>query len=87
LLEALEKLWKEHKKNMQKIKARTMGRALLQKKSSITSKIKKAGQAESEQAKASITSATNGLQSSVKGQFGKKVIQVFEKQNKLLDKF
>ncbi|EOL50372.1 hypothetical protein [Enterococcus caccae] len=87
MLEAVEKLWKEYKKNMQKVSARAIGRALVQKKESEKKKVKRLGEAEEKIAKASISTATSGLQESVKGQFGKKVTQVLDDQGKTLDNF
>lgn len=87
MLEAIEKLLKEYKKNLQKMNAQATAMALVQKKDSLVKKTKKSGEMESESAKSSITSATNGLRETVKGQFGKKVTQVLEDQGKMLDKF
>lgn len=87
MLEAIEKLLKEYKKNLQKMSAQATAMALVQKKDSLVKKTKKSGETESESAKSSITSATNGLGETVKGQFGKKVTQVLEDQGKMLDKF
>ncbi|MFK4567909.1 hypothetical protein [Enterococcus sp. UD-01] len=87
MLEAIEKLLKEYKKNLQKMSAQATAMALVQKKDSLVKKTKKSGETESESAKSSIISATSGLGETVKGQFGKKVTQVFEEQGKMLDKF
>lgn len=85
MLEAIEKLLKEYKKNLQKMSAQATAMALVQKKDSLVKKTKKSGEAESESAKSSINSATSGLRETVKGQFGKKVIQVLDEQGKMLD--
>ncbi|ALS02702.1 hypothetical protein ATZ33_15355 [Enterococcus silesiacus] len=87
MLEAIEKLLKEYKKNLQKMSAQATAMALVQKKGSLVKKTKKSGETESESAKNSITSATSGLGETVKGQFGKKVTQVLDEQGKMLDKF
>ena len=87
MLEAIEKLLKEYKKNLQKMSAQATAMGLVQKKDSLVKKTKKSGETESESAKNSITSATSGLGETVKGQFGKKVTQVLDEQGKMLDKF
>lgn len=87
MLDKLEKIWKEFKKNLQKTKARTAGITLLQKKEKIVETVKEAGEAEGQLAKESITSAATGLQEAVKGQFGDKVTQAFEDQSKSLEQF
>lgn len=87
MLEAIEKLLKEYKKNLQKMSAQATAMALVQKKDSLVKKTKKSGETESESAKSYITSATSVLGETVKGQFGKKVTQVLDEQGKMLDKF
>lgn len=86
MLEAIEKLLKDYKKNLQKISVKTTASALLQKKDAIVKKAKKSGETESDSAKNSISSAISGLEETVKGQFGKKVTQVLDEQGKMLDK-
>lgn len=83
----LEKLMKQYKKNMQKAKVRAVGLSGSQSKNTKRAKIKVTGEQESKSAKKSISKATDGLQKSVKGQFGKKVIEVFDKQKQTLDNF
>lgn len=87
MLETIEKLLKEYKKNLQKVSAQAAAMALTQKKDNFVNKTKKSGETESESAKGSIISATSGLGETVKGQFGKKVTQVLDEQGKMLDKF
>ncbi len=87
MLETIEKLLKEYKKNLQKVSAQAAAMALIQKKDNFVNKTKKSGETESESAKGSITSAASGLGETVKGQFGKKVTQVLDEQGKMLDKF
>lgn len=86
MLEAIEQLLKEYKKNLQKMSARATALALLQRKDTMVQKTKKSGETESESAKNAISSATSGLQETVKGQFGNKVTQVLEEQGKMVDK-
>lgn len=82
MLEAIEKLLKEYKKNLQKMNAQATAMALVQKKDSLVKKTKKSGETESKSAKNVITSAARGLGKIVKGQFGKKVTQVLDEQGK-----
>lgn len=83
----LEKLMKQYRKSMQKTKVRAVGRSGSQSKNTKKAKIILAGEQESKVAKTSISKATTGLQKTVKGQFGKKVTEVFDKQKQTLDKF
>ncbi|MGX4687643.1 hypothetical protein JNUCC83_12440 (plasmid) [Vagococcus sp. JNUCC 83] len=85
--EVLEKLLKEFKKNVQKSKVRAVGRSGVNSMGKLKKKVKSSGEQESKSAKASISKATTGLQATVKGQFGKKVTEVFDQQQKTLDKF
>ncbi|WP_206911618.1 hypothetical protein IGL98_000938 [Enterococcus sp. DIV0840] len=87
MLEALEKLLKEYKKNAQKTKVRAIGRSGVQSKELKKEKIIRLGEQESKRAQKSISKATTGLQDTVKGQFGKKVTEVFDKQKQTLDNF
>ena len=86
MVEVIEKLLKEYKKNLQQISAQATAMALVQNKDSLVKKTKKSGETESESSKNSIISAVSGLGETVKGQFGKKVAQVFDEQGKMLDK-
>lgn len=87
MLDAIGKLLKEYKKNLQKMSAQTTALALVQRKESLVKKAKKSGETESESAKTSITSAASGLGETVKGQFGKKIGQVLDEQGNMLNKF
>lgn len=87
MLEALEKLLKEYKKNAQKTKVRAIGRSGFQSKEVKKEKIIRLGEQESKSGQKAISKAITGLQETVKGQFGKKVTEVFEKQKQTLDNF
>ena len=87
MLDVLEKLLKEYKKNVQKTKVRSVGRSGVMSKDSLKQATNILGEQESKSAKNSISKATTGLQATVKGQFGKKVIEVFDQQQKTLDNF
>lgn len=87
MLDILEKLMKEYNKNVQKTKIRAICRSGVQSKEVKKAKTKRLGEQESKQAKKSISTASKGLQESVKGQFGKKVTKVLDTQKKTLDTF
>lgn len=87
MLEALEKIMKEYRKNVQKTKVRAIGRSGSQSKELKKEKTIRLGEQESKTAQKAISKATSGLQETVKGQFGKKVTQVFDKQKQTLDNF
>ena len=87
MLDALEKLLKEYKKNSQKAKVRAVGRSGVTSMNSFQQATELQGEQEIKTAKSSISKATKGLQTSVKGQFGKKVTEVFDEQQKILDNF
>ena len=87
MTDILEKLMKQYKKNLQKTKVRAIGRSGLKSKESKKKKTIRLGEQESKSAQKAISTATNGLQETVKGQFGKKVTQVFDKQKQTLDNF
>lgn len=87
MLEVLEELLKEYKKNVQKTKVRAVGRSGVTSTNSLKQAVKLLGEQESKSAKTTISKATTGLESTVKGQFGKKVTTVFNRQQQTLDKF
>lgn len=87
MLDVLEKLLKEYKKKAQKAKVRAIGRSGSMSTSSLERAVKLLGEQESKSAKTSISKTTKELKSTVKGQFGKKVTEVFDKQKQTLDKF
>ena len=83
-MELLEKLWKEYQKNLQKVKAQSLGLSLLQQ----SKKVQKSKRREKNalgQAKRSIENANTGLEKSVQGQFGKKVTDVLDIQSQTID--
>lgn len=84
-MDVIEKLWKEYKKNTQKIKARAISRSTVSQQSRTVQTFKKQGKEATEQAKSSTSEASEGLQQSVQGQFGKKVTEVFDKQKETLE--
>lgn len=86
-MEALDELMREYKKNVQKTEVKAIGRSGSQSKESKKAKTKKLGKQESKLAKASLSKTTTGLQSTVKGQFGKKITKVFDQQKQMLDEF
>lgn len=86
-LDLLDELMKTYKKNVQKVKVRSIGRSGNQSKKEKKSTIKKAGKQESKLAKDSISKTTTGLQSTVKGQFSKKITIILDQQKKTLEDF
>ncbi len=87
MVEVLERLLKEYRKNAQKIKVRAIGRSGANSKEIKKRIITRLGTIESRNAQKSISKATKGLEETVKGQFGTKVTEVFEKQKQTLDNF
>lgn len=87
MLEALEKIMKEYRKNMQKAKVKAVGFSGSQSKEQTKEKIIRLGEKESKAAQKAISTATAGLQETVKGQFSKKVTQVLDQQKETLDNF
>lgn len=86
-LDFLDELMKTYNKNVQKVKVRAIGRSRNHSKKEKKSTIKKAGKQESKLAKDSISKTTTGLQSTVKGQFSKKITTILDQQKKTLEDF
>lgn len=87
MLEELEKLWKELKKNNQKTEIRAIGRAKKQKGDKKQKTLKSEGESQLKEVKSSLSATTGGIEESVKGQFGKKIKQVLKEQNQTVDNF
>lgn len=86
-LDLLDELMKMYNKNVQKVKVRAIGRSGNKSKKEKKSTIKNAGKQESELSKDSISKTTTGLQSTVKGQFSKKITTILDQQKQTLDGF
>ncbi|WP_236658856.1 hypothetical protein [Carnobacterium maltaromaticum] len=86
-LDLLDELMKTYNKNVQKVKVRAIGRSGNQSRKSKKTTIKNAGKQESKLAKDSISKTTTGLQSTVKGQFSKKITTILDQQKTTLDGF
>ncbi|EPH68901.1 hypothetical protein D929_02694 [Enterococcus faecalis 02-MB-P-10] len=86
-MDAVEKLWKEYKKSLQKVKVLTLSMSLVREQRDQVRKAKKTGDEALKDAQKAIGQSSDGLEKSVKGQFGKKVTEVMEKQKKMLDSF
>lgn len=84
--ELAKKLLKELKKNLEKIRVQAIGSAKIQKSHSKKQEAEKQGQTAIESAKTALSSSSQTLEGAVKGQFGKKVTETFEKQQQTLDK-
>lgn len=76
-----------HRKETQKIAIEGIGRSGKEQKEKDKEYIKKKGETELKEAGAMIEKSGKDFQNSVKGQFGKKVTEVMEKQKRLLDSF
>lgn len=86
MFELLDQLLHDYKRNLQKMNTKTTGRALIQRKEHIIIKVNRSEKTEIAAAKKAISSATKGLEETVKGQFSKKVVQVLEEQKKMVEK-
>ncbi|MBP2097858.1 MULTISPECIES: hypothetical protein [Enterococcus] len=84
--ELAKKLLKELKKNLEKIRVQAIGSAKIQKSHTKKQEAEKQGQTAIESAKTALSSSSQTLEGAVKGQFGKKVTETFEKQQQTLDK-
>ncbi|MHC5252306.1 hypothetical protein ACYRFS_11745 [Listeria kieliensis] len=87
MLEALEDLLKEFQKNNQKTQVRTLGMQNIRTGEAADKKIRKTGKEEMKMAKTSVSETSSHLREAVKGHFGKKVTEVFEKQEDVLENF
>lgn len=81
----LEKLWKDFQKSNQKIRIWSHAMMKAEKRAANQQKIKKIEKNELETVKKAISTSSEGLQGSIKGQFGKKVKEVFDEQKQTLD--
>ncbi|MBC1318594.1 hypothetical protein [Listeria welshimeri] len=87
MLEALEDLLKEFQKNNQKTQVLTIGMQNIRMGEVADKKIRKTGKEEIKMARSSVSKTSSHLQEAIKGHFGKKVTEVFEKQEDMLENF
>ncbi|MEN2666786.1 hypothetical protein [Listeria aquatica] len=87
MLEALEDLLKEFQKSNQKTRVRTLGMQNKWTGEAADKKVRKTGKEEIKMAKHPFSKTSSHLQEAVKGHFGKKVTEVFEKQEDILENF
>lgn len=85
--DTLEALLKKYRKDAQRIKAIAISQTILNSKDKQKSKVSRSGDEQRNIAKSAISIATSDLKDTVKGQFGNKVSDILDKQNKMLDKF
>lgn len=85
-MDAVEKLWKEYKKSLQKVKAMTLSLSLIREQRDQVRKAKKTGDEALKDAQKAIERSSDGLQKAVKGHFGKKVTDVLAKQKDAVNK-
>lgn len=83
--EFTKNLLKDLQKNLEKISVLAIGGAKIQKSYTSKQDTKKQGETAIESAKKALDSSSKTLGSSIKGQFGTKVTEVFEKQQQTLD--
>ncbi len=81
----MEDLLKEFQKNNQKTQVRTLGMQNIRTGEAADKKVRKTGKKEMKMAKTSVSKTSSHLQEAVKGHFGKKVTEVFEKQKDMLE--
>lgn len=84
--ELAKKLLEELKKNVEKICVQAIGSAKMQKSHIKKQEAEKHGETAIESAKKALSSSSETLEGTVKGQFGKKVTETFEKQQQTLNK-
>lgn len=85
-MDVVEKLLKEYKKSLQKVKVLTLSMSLVREQRDQVRKAKKTGDEALKDAQTAIEGSSDGLQKSVKGQFGKKVTDVLDKQKEAVNK-
>lgn len=81
----LKETLKKIKKQMQKNSVQAIGIAAIQQSNNKKKNAKKQGKEATDEAKQAISQAATGIQSTVKGQFGGKITEMFEKQQKSID--
>ncbi|EUJ26746.1 hypothetical protein MFLO_13855 [Listeria floridensis FSL S10-1187] len=86
-MEVLEDLLKEFQKNNQKIQVQALGMQHIRTGEAADKRVRKTGKEEIKMAKTSVSKTSSCLQEAVKGNFGKKVTEVFEKQEEMLENF
>lgn len=87
MFELLEDLQKEFMKNVQKAHVRVISRAFLQREEYEYQRVKQKAKDQLENAQADLKKASSELEEAIKGQFQKKAVATFEKQQKELDHF
>ncbi|MGX7412912.1 hypothetical protein [Enterococcus caccae] len=78
---------KAFRKESQRLAIKGLGKSTNEQKNKDKESIKTQGETELKEATAMIGTTGNSFQESVKGQFGKKVTEVFEQQKQTLDNF
>lgn len=84
--ELANKLLKELKKSLEKIRVQAIGGAKVQKSYASKQRAEKQGKTAAENVKKALIHSSNTLEGSIKGQFGTQITEIFEKQQQTLDK-
>lgn len=84
-MDIIDKLIKKAQKEMQKIQIQTKGLISAVKSSENRTKIKKDSELEAEQAKQSLSNNSSELKEAIKGNFSKKISEIFVQQEQMLD--
>lgn len=83
--ELTNKLLRELKKSLEKIRVQAIGGAKVQKSYESKQNTEKQSEIAVENAKKALVSSSKTLEGSIKGQFGTQVTEIFEKQQQTLD--
>lgn len=83
-MEIIDKAIKKAHKEMQKIEIQTKGLITTAKSSRKRTKVRKASEQETDQAKQSLLKNSSELKGAIKGNFANKVSETFEKQKEML---
>lgn len=84
-MDIIDKLIKKAQKEMQKVQIQTKGLVSAVKSSENRTKIQKDSELEAEQAKQSLSKNSSELKEAIKGNFSKKISEIFVQQEQMLD--
>lgn len=84
-MDIIDKLIKKAQKEMQKVQIQTKGLISAVKSSENRTKIQKDSELEAEQAKQSLSKNSSELKEAIKGNFSKKISEIFVQQEQMLD--
>lgn len=84
-MDIIDKLIKKAQKELQKVQIQTKGLISAVKSSENRTKIQKDSELEAEQAKQSLSKNSSELKEAIKGNFSKKISEIFVQQEQMLD--